>query len=217
MINVQLYTKHLELPLRNKNNIFIYASQPSRGLDSVLKVWNYIHEKIQNSELHIFYDFHDNFIKYLQTQVDDTIINNFLYVINTLPGVILHGGANQDELSHFFSKAGFLLYPTSYPEVGCITCLKAMSYGCIPITSMYNKSVLPEITKQFDLGCEMNDDNDFLNKYTARILEAVNMNLTEKRIKMKKWINEKFSIKNTIKVWKKLINDAEISLKNNNQ
>lgn len=40
------------------------------------------------------------------------------------------------------SAADFLLYPTKFPEVGCITVMKAMSVGCIPITSRYTNSVL---------------------------------------------------------------------------
>ena len=63
------------------------------------------------------------------------------------------------------SSAGFLLYPTRFPEIGCITVMKAMAMGCIPITSRYVNSVLRPIphdnenatrgvgiTADFDLG-----------------------------------------------------------------
>lgn len=204
----------------NKNNIFIYASQPNRGLDRVLTIWDYLHRMIPGSELHVFYDFHQNFVDYLKRMFKDDEINVFLYTLYSKRGIILHGGANQYELSNYFAKAGFLLYPTTYPEVGCISCLKAMSYGCIPITSLCNESVIPEITKEYDLGCEvLKNDVKSLENYAMKIIEAVKMNLTEKRIKMKKWANEKFSIKTTIKVWERLISNSQIKQKqkmNNN-
>jgi hypothetical protein len=35
-----------------------------------------------------------------------------------------------DRLLVELSSAGFLLYPTRFPEIGCITVMKAMSVGC---------------------------------------------------------------------------------------
>lgn len=51
-----------------------------------------------------------------------------------------------------FSKSSYLLYPTQYPETGCITCLKSMSMGCIPITSKFTRSNLPYLIREYDLG-----------------------------------------------------------------
>ena len=46
------------------------------------------------------------------------------------------------------------LYPTSFPETGCITLLKAMTFGSIPITSKYENSVIKTLAEDsgFDLG-----------------------------------------------------------------
>jgi protein O-GlcNAc transferase len=46
----------------------------------------------------------------------------------------------------------FSLYPTSFPETGCITIMRAMGCGVIPITSRLRNSVLPTLTAGFDLG-----------------------------------------------------------------
>jgi hypothetical protein len=40
------------------------------------------------------------------------------------------------------SRAGFMAYPTRFPEVGCVSVMKAMVAGCIPVTSRYTNSVL---------------------------------------------------------------------------
>ena len=45
-----------------------------------------------------------------------------------------------------------MLYPTTYPETGCVSVMKAMALGAIPITSRFAGSVVPELTVHFDLG-----------------------------------------------------------------
>ena len=55
------------------------------------------------------------------------------------------------------SKSGFLLYPTRFPEVGCITVMKAMLMGSIPITSKYINSVLGPLPNDFEGNVELGD------------------------------------------------------------
>ena len=55
-------------------------------------------------------------------------------------------------LAAAYASAGFILYPTTFPETGCVTLMKAMAHGCVPITSRYKHSTLPELTEPFDLG-----------------------------------------------------------------
>lgn len=38
------------------------------------------------------------------------------------------------------------------PETGCISLLKAMAMGAIPITSRFANSTLPELTSEWDMG-----------------------------------------------------------------
>jgi hypothetical protein len=57
-------------------------------------------------------------------------------------GVVYHGSVDHHELARAYYDSGFLLYPTRFSETGCITCIKAMIGGCIPITSRYQQSVL---------------------------------------------------------------------------
>ena len=80
-------------------------------------------------------------------------------------GIEYIGEVTPDTLQSELASGGFLLYPTRFPEVGCITVMKAMAAGCIPITSRYKNSVLGQsltsvdqryggvgITGKFDLG-----------------------------------------------------------------
>ena len=56
--------------------------------------------------------------------------------------------------------AGFLLYPTNFPETGCITLLKAMACGAFPITSRFTSSVLQNITQYRRNTTSINSDSD---------------------------------------------------------
>lgn len=47
-----------------------------------------------------------------------------------------------DQLLNAYMNSGYILYPTRFPETGCISLIKAMASGCIPITSRYFNSVL---------------------------------------------------------------------------
>jgi glycosyltransferase involved in cell wall biosynthesis len=68
------------------------------------------------------------------------------------PGVAYYGAVSHEVLATAYASAGFLLYPTQYPETGCITVQKAMASGAIPITSKYVTSVLPSLTVPHDMG-----------------------------------------------------------------
>ncbi|CAN0122181.1 unnamed protein product [Laminaria digitata] len=51
-----------------------------------------------------------------------------------------------------YARAGFVLYPTAFPETGCVSLTKAMAMGAIPITSRFPNSTLPELTSGWDMG-----------------------------------------------------------------
>merc|ERR1711968_346578 len=67
-------------------------------------------------------------------------------------GITYVGMADHHKLATGYAKAGFYLYPTSYPETGCVSLMKAQALGAIPITSRHYNSTLPELTGRFDLG-----------------------------------------------------------------
>ena len=60
--------------------------------------------------------------------------------------------ANHTVLARAYARAGFTLYPTTYPETGCVSLMKAQAMGAIPITSRYATSTLPELCGEYDMG-----------------------------------------------------------------
>jgi hypothetical protein len=67
-------------------------------------------------------------------------------------GVDYKQTVDHNTLMTAYSRAGFILYPTTFQETGCITIMKAMACGSIPITSRLADSVLYNLTKDYDFG-----------------------------------------------------------------
>lgn len=51
-----------------------------------------------------------------------------------------------------YSKPVSRLRLSRLPETGCVSLLKAMAMGSIPITSRFANSTLPELTSEWDMG-----------------------------------------------------------------
>lgn len=49
-------------------------------------------------------------------------------------------------MAEAYAENGFYVYPTETPETAPINLMKAQANGCIPITSRYPASAIPETT-----------------------------------------------------------------------
>jgi predicted O-linked N-acetylglucosamine transferase (SPINDLY family)/glycosyltransferase involved in cell wall biosynthesis len=143
------------LPLKNDNNVFIYASAPSRGLELVLLLWNFLRSYYPEIKLFVYYGFTQTVIDRLTQQMTPEKFQPWYEHMQRLlnqTNVFYFGSVSHRELYQSMSQAGFLLYPSSFPETGCITMMKAMISGVIPITSHYHPSVLKDLGEEFDFG-----------------------------------------------------------------
>ncbi|GMF26196.1 unnamed protein product [Phytophthora lilii] len=133
---------------------FVYGSAPSRGLYPLLLAWPRIRESIPNAELSVFYGFRPAFIKWGNSQMTNFTawMNEMDRLLTETPGVRYVGLVNHAQLAKEYSYAGFYLYPTTFSETSCISLMKAMANGAIPITSRFPASALPETVDEFDLG-----------------------------------------------------------------
>lgn len=139
----------------NNNTIFVYGSAPNRGLDMVLTQWPTIKQAIPAATLHVYYGFTEKAIAYLKAQKGEQGFIEWFATMQKLlqqEGVVYHGPVNHDTLAKAYAEGGFLLYPTTFPETGCITMIRAMIAGMLPITSRYQSSVLSNLGEEFDLG-----------------------------------------------------------------
>lgn len=102
-------------------------------------------------------------------------------------GVVYHGLVGHETLAKGLAEAGFILYPTVYPETGCVTLMKAQAMGAIPITSRSVNSTLPELTVGFDLGprpirsATYAEDTEWMDLWVQAVIAASNRDLEERR------------------------------------
>ena len=138
----------------NHNDIFVYGSSPNRGLEEVLKVWPAIKRFIPTATLEVYYGFNANVDIQLGRQMGSSYTNWKQKLLRLLgqEGVYYKQTVDHNTLMTAYSRTGFILYPTYFQETGCITIMKAMACGSIPITSRLIESVLYNLTKGYDLG-----------------------------------------------------------------
>ena len=122
-----------ELPqgLRRDPNRVFYASQPHRGLEKLLRAWPYVLEEEPNATLEVYYGW--NTAEYLarsgQTAIWE-VMERLSASLKGTPRVIARGRLPQARLAAEMRQSGVLAYPTKYPEVSCITALRAAAAGC---------------------------------------------------------------------------------------
>lgn len=137
----------------NSWDTFAYGSAPNRGLYDLLRVWPRIKASLSTARLVVYYGFSSSFESWAKDRIEEYVTwkSNIMHLLQQ-DGVEYRGMVDHAALARGYANSGFLLYPTTYPETGCVTVMKAMAMGAIPITSRYQDSVVPELTGDFDLG-----------------------------------------------------------------
>jgi protein O-GlcNAc transferase len=177
--------------------------------------------KTSDPTLHVYYGLRQSVIKSLEGSMGMKKASLWQSEVLTLlqqQGVVYHGSVNHNELSYALSNAGFILYPTRYPETRCITIMRAMALGAIPITSSYIKSALVNLTVGFDLGPHQRliDGSDVAYEYWLKykwapsVIAAASVNndtLIAIRQKMKLHARSRFSWKSSAETFSSIFHD----------
>jgi glycosyltransferase involved in cell wall biosynthesis len=186
-----------------------YSSAIDRGLDILLDMWPKIKEKVPKATLHIYYGFQT--FKALNKHNPERMryVNNIEKKMNDMAslGVVYHGRVSHDELADEMLKSDVWLYPTYFPEISCITAMKAQAAGAIPVCTDY--AALDE-TVQY--GKKIGGDI-YIEEIQAEFINAAVEVLNNSKFKkeqrklMMPWAQDKFSWTNVAKEWDKTIND----------
>eukprot|EP01034_Spumella_vulgaris_P023135 gene23135-29328_t len=146
---------------KNDNNVFVFGSAPNRGLDLVLQSWAAIKAQLPHATLEVYYGFTAAVEGHMRSALGAhgyrLWVDN-MHVMLKQDGVRYYGAVDHARLTEAYQRAGFLLYPTTFQETGCITALRAMAGGAIPVTSRLKESVLFALTRGFDLGPDQHLD-----------------------------------------------------------
>jgi hypothetical protein len=99
----------------------------------VLESWPHIYAALQgNATLLVYYGFTEGFLRSNRRSPDGEQWLQYMQQLLRQPGVQYVGLVNHTMLATALASAGFVLYPTSYPETGCITLMKARhSFLCV--------------------------------------------------------------------------------------
>lgn len=157
---------------RNPKRV-IYASSPDRGLSRLLDVWPTVREQVPDAELHIYYDWSNFFAKHpYEAQV---LMARVKALVSQ--GVEFYGGVDHATLHAAFREGGVLAYPTSgVVETFCITVVKALAAGMIPVTT--DAGALVEVRGKGGAYCpgvsgEDIDTEEGKNRFTSALVKAM--------------------------------------------
>lgn len=161
--------------LNKKPNRMIWASNPDRGLDVLLKCYPDIKKEIPDLTLDIYYS--DLRGEKMPQERYDFIINQ----VNTLDGVKFNGKISEKQLCQEYCKADLVPYFNRSHETYCISALQACAGGCVVVSRNYSglqDSVGPA---GFLLNGHV-DDPDWQRKATNLIIKVLKDNEHKKKV-----------------------------------
>ena len=118
-----------EIDAAAKKPIFMYTTQPCRGLEVVAAAWPRIAESWPEAELHTYSS------RKLYGHADAPEAEALLDQLRELPRVVVKDPVGQTELAARSKEAAFFAYPANVNETGCIVLMEAGASGCLPIVS----------------------------------------------------------------------------------
>lgn len=115
----------------------IYASSYNRGLEQLLTIWPDVRRAVPDAELHVYYGW-NNFDKLAKRGETDPMWKEKIEAMMGQPGIVHHGRVGHRDLVAEFQKASVWAYPCTFPEIHCITALKAQACNTIPVITTYS-------------------------------------------------------------------------------
>jgi glycosyltransferase involved in cell wall biosynthesis len=206
----------LREPGQNEAHRAIYASCPARGLLTTLDMWPRIRRCVPTAHLDIYHGF-DPIYEYMARFFPGlrAIKRAVLRRIDESEGVTFHGMVGQDHLAEGFARAGVWLYPTETPETSCITAMKALAMGCLPVTSGFG--ALTETLGGRDLGPThpskpISKSKIRLWKFRCQVVKAMQSGNTERvretRLEWSRWARERYSWEQVACDWRRLFDEV---------
>jgi glycosyltransferase involved in cell wall biosynthesis/2-polyprenyl-3-methyl-5-hydroxy-6-metoxy-1,4-benzoquinol methylase len=195
-----------DVSFESKKNNYIYGSRPERGLKFLLKeIWPKIVEKNPDAVLHLTgYDYPDY-------GLDNETKNEYKKVdklIEKSKNIIKTKKLNKKDYYKLLSECGYLLYPTEFPEISCITAMEAQRSGCLVLTS--DDSALAETVKTNTKVKSKFGTQEYVDEFLSVLEKYQDKDLYEKQIEVGKKSIEDFSWKRVAKTWNEKIDSLFI-------
>ena len=116
-----------------KPNSIGYFSAYYRGLECLLDMWADIRKEVPDATLDVFYGWES----YVAFEGEDDFYHRMEKKFAELKdkGVTVHGRVSHEQLAKEMQKIQVWAYPTQFPEIHCITALKAQQAECYPVAT----------------------------------------------------------------------------------
>lgn len=145
------------------SNTVGFFSAYYRGLEALLKMWPAIRAEVPDAELNIYYGWGSwDALEGYGGQDLKRRITTLLYELKD-QGVTEHGRVSHKELAKAMKRTVVWAYPTEFPEIHCITALKAQEAGCWPVVT--NVAALNETVQS---GDKLDVANIYSNEYAQQ-------------------------------------------------
>lgn len=183
-------------PIEQRSNPHscIYASNYARGLWKLIEIWPEVRKRHGDATLDIYYGWQTWGL--LTKEQEDDLKGRIEQLAEQ--GVSEHGLVGHEELNKAFAKASVWAYPTHYPEVFCITALRAQYNGALPV-------VIPEaaLAETVQHGIRVPSADDYLEMLCNAMQQAEKLTLSDRQ-QMRSFIDEKYTWKRIAEGWHEL-------------
>lgn len=176
----------------------IWTSAYYRGLECLVDLWPKIKKQVPEAELSVYYGWQS----WVSAEGEDEFYHRMTRKLKEAEklGVKEYGRVSHETIAEKMNEAQVWAYPTQFPEIHCITALKAQEAECWPVVT--NVAALNETVQS---GDKIESQNIYADEYKQeKFVEAVVAALKEK--KRGKPV-DKCDWSTVAKSWKKSINE----------
>lgn len=170
----------------NKEDICVYTSASSRGLDTLLQDWAEFKRLNPTYKLFICGPAYD----YVKKDKDENLDITFL------------GSLNKVDLYYIMSVSRYWMYPGDYPESFCISALEAMLHGCTPVVNKSENSAIFST-----IGDNYLDYKSFISN---SVKENMHDDPTYISNLTKDYHNPKYTVDKLLKIYNDMINPIKV-------
>jgi len=184
-------------PVKTKNNL-VWTSSYDRGLLPLLEMWADVKKEVPDATLDVYYGFGLLDSSPAGKHKDYRVWKDNMERLLAQDGVTHHGRVGTDEIAKAYLKAEAWAYPTSFPEISCITAMKAQAAGAIPVSTDY--AALKETIKEGILIEGDSKDPEVVEEFKTKLIELLKDDKKKEDIRAKLGKHD-FSWNSVAKAW----------------
>jgi glycosyltransferase involved in cell wall biosynthesis len=155
-----------EMPDKDMDMV-IWPSDPGRGLLTLFEMWDELKAVRPNLHLEILYGFSERYEEHMRIALESDTRDAVLKMAER-DDITFHGMVPQAQCHEMMAKAGWWLYPTAFPEISCITAMKAQALGCRSVVT--DGSAVKE-TMQY--GIKVPPGEGFSDRFRDTVVEQM--------------------------------------------